>query len=311
MSSPKASVVMSVCNGQDFLKETMDSIISQTFADFEFVIIDDGSTDNTKNIIAGYKDKRITYKYQENQGVLVALNNGVAATNSDIIVRIDSDDVADLDRIRLQVEYLNGHPDCVVVGSNLIFVDEVGEQILKSPMLLGDREIKLEMLVRSPFGHPSVAFRKKQFLESGGYSQDFRAAEDYDLWVRLAALGSFANINQDLLHYRINSAGVSRKSAQAVTDQNAQAKAISNRAWSVIPDQLHKKSLRGILKSYAGNDEISKLQLGRLSDVCLAVTLDAVRRGRFIFAAKVLSIMLSSPAGVYNLLKSIKRKVWR
>lgn len=307
-TTPLVSVVMSVYNGEKYLRESMESILSQTFTDFEFIVVDDGSIDKSKHVIASFTDKRIKYVYQENQGIVGALNVGVAAAQGRFIARMDADDIAEPARLLQQVKYLEMNPRCVAVGGNLIFIDEQGKKVLDSPLLLKDGDIKLEMLVRSPFGHPAVTFRKRQFLQAGGYSAEFKVAEDYDLWVRLARFGTFANINQTVLQYRITTSGISRSNTEA---QKAQHNQVSNKAWSVIPGQLKIESFAEAIAHYPTTGKSTKLQTGRLSDVYTIVMLNALRRGRPLFAGKLLLAMISSRVGVYNLIKSIKRRVWR
>ncbi|WJH39666.1 glycosyltransferase [Aliirhizobium terrae] len=212
-SVPKISVLMAVHDGQKYLKEAIDSILSQSFADFELIIIDDESEDATPDIIRSYDDPRIIYLRITHGGLVTALNHGFAHARGEYIARMDADDRAIASRFELQVAHLDAHPDIDVLCSDIYTIDATGarsgEQVqhgMDNDMLrdglLGRRPMK-------PIIHPSVMMRRRVLEELGGY-RHFNYAEDHDLWMRAVDRFSFARLEQFLLEYRVYGGGISR-----------------------------------------------------------------------------------------------------
>ncbi len=199
---PLISVIMSVYNGDKYLHEAIDSILNQTFKDFEFIIINDGSTDKSLKIIHSYNDDRIVLINQENAGLANALNNGIAISKSNFIARMDADDIAYPERIQKQHEFLTNNIDYVIVGSNAKIIDINGCIVRHSNIPIKNEEMKGK-LPETPFIHPSVMFRKDSFYEAGQYPEYMLKAQDYVLFNRMAKLGKFANIAENLMEYRI------------------------------------------------------------------------------------------------------------
>lgn len=201
--TPKISVVMSVYNGEKYLREAIESVLNQTFTDFEFIIINDGSTDRSLEIIQSYDDDRIVLINQENTGLAKALNNGIGISRSDFIARMDADDIAYPQRIQKQYKFLLSNPDYIIVGSNAKTIDKDGYFVRNSNIVTTDEEMK-GMLPNTPFIHPSVMFKKKIFYEAGKYPEYMiNFGEDLVLFNRMAKYGKFANIPEKLLQYRI------------------------------------------------------------------------------------------------------------
>lgn len=221
---------MSVYNGERYLKEAMDSVLRQTFKDFEFIIINDGSTDNSKEIIESYKDERIILINQKNMGLVKSLNTGILHANGKYIARQDADDVSVPDRFQKQIKFLEKRIDIVLVGSSMMVMDEASRIIHTHHVLLNNAELKQELLVRSPFAHGSVMFAREEAIAAGLYNEEGWPAEDYDLWVRLAVYGKYANINEPLYVYRENSAGIS---SQNQSKQLIKTKKLQDFAWSI------------------------------------------------------------------------------
>ncbi len=239
MKSPILSVVMSVYNGAPYLKEAMDSILAQTFKDFEFIIVDDGSSDTTPVILESYKDPRIHILRQDNMGLVASLNRGVQESRGTYIARQDADDISLPDRFEKEYGLLSSNPGLVIVGSSMSTVNMSGQILNSHYVLLQDPELKQELLVRSPFAHGSVIFRKEAFEKAGGYLQNEWPAEDYGLWLRMATYGGFANMNELLYRYRENTEGISR---QNDATQLQMRENIRDSAWKMrkrlIPAQL-------------------------------------------------------------------------
>lgn len=201
MANLKISVVMSTYNSADFLVETIDSVLCQTFKSFEFIIIDDASTDDSVKIIEKYEDPRIKLiKNNVNKGPALNANHGIEISRGEYIVRIDADDICLPDRFEKQALFLDNHPECSIVGSNAIVFGDVN-MITNLP--LSDEEIRCELLFHSCIIHPSVMMRKKDLLKySIRYNESLRAALDYDLWVICKNKLKLSNIKEPLVKYR-------------------------------------------------------------------------------------------------------------
>lgn len=207
---PKVSVVMPVYNGGKYLHEAIESILAQTFTDFEFIVIDDGSTDNSYDIAAAFSDGRIRLVRQEsNLGLVSALNLGLILARGEYVARMDADDISLPERLLIQVDFMDANPAVGVCGSWLQVFSSTDRTAWYSP--ISHNEIYARLLFESALFHPTV-FMRKSFLDAHNilYKSDFRTAEDYELWSRCITLCRFANIGKVLLHYRShdNNAGI-------------------------------------------------------------------------------------------------------
>lgn len=198
----KVSVLMPVYNVQDHVSEAVDSILNQTFKDFEFIIIDDASTDSTFEIINSYKDERIVLlKNETNIGLAASLNKGIKIAKGEYIARMDGDDISMPKRLEKQVDYLDKHPEVGVLGT---YIKLFGSVSTINKYFLKDIECKLQLLFGVPFAHPTVVFRKVIFTSSNLYYDEslHQYGEDYDLWFKLSKFTNFANLPSILLKYR-------------------------------------------------------------------------------------------------------------
>lgn len=210
---PTISVVMSVYNGSPYLREAIESVLAQTYSDFEFIIIDDGSTDASAEIIRSYADSRIRFIQQPNAGLPSALNTAIHASCTGLIARMDCDDICLPERLQTEFEYMNEHPDIVLIGSAANYMDVDGNHIGKVVMPVDEYQIR-KSFPESPFIHPTVMFKKEAFERAGGYPEHLRwGGEDTVLFGRLARHGRLANLEQPLIRYRIVPGSQSRKSA--------------------------------------------------------------------------------------------------
>lgn len=205
-SSSKITVLMSVYNSEKYLAEAVDSILNQTFKDFEFLIINDGSTDLSLAILELYaqKDSRIrVVNNDRNLGLIASLNKGLALASCDFIARMDADDVCMPDRLALQYEFMQHNPAVSVCGTAFRCY-EFHDKVLEFPET--HDEILIAFLFCCAIAHPTVMYRKNKILEAGGYHENDIYAEDYGLWVRLLASKQavFANLSQPLLRYRVH-----------------------------------------------------------------------------------------------------------
>ena len=203
MNNPKVTVLMPVYNGEKYLAEAIESILNQTYKDFEFLIINDGSTDNSVKIIESYNDPRINLVHNKRNLKLIAtLNKGLNIAKGEYIARMDCDDVSLPDRLLKQVEYLDNHPDVGVLGCGTKNVDEKLNTISEPERPLTYLQNKWRLLFKTTLMHPSVMYRKNLILKYGGYSNRFIHAEDYDLWSRLIDSVIIHQIPETLVYLR-------------------------------------------------------------------------------------------------------------
>lgn len=214
---PKISIIMSVRNGERYLGDAINSILMQTYKDFEFIIVDDGSTDASPLILKRFTDKRI--KILTNiikKGLTKSLNIALNVSRGEYIARMDDDDIARKDRLERQINFLSSHKEIGVVGSWVRLVDKNGKEIglLKFPCK--NTAIIKKIFLYNPIRHSTVLFRKNLIKKYGKYDSDLDGAEDYDLWLRLAKKTKLANIALPLLSYRIHKDRVSEKEEKKV-----------------------------------------------------------------------------------------------
>lgn len=203
---PRLSILMPVYNGARYLRPAVTSVLAQDFWDFELIAVDDGSTDDSRSLLESFAatDARVRVICQANTGIVGALNAGLAAADSEFIARMDSDDIALPGRLRDEVDFLAGHPECVAVGTAVQIIDSRGAVVDRYDPPL-DHDGILAELLRGNGGaliHPSAVFRGAALRASGGYDPAFCKAEDVDLYFRLSRQGRLANLPILGLQYR-------------------------------------------------------------------------------------------------------------
>jgi glycosyltransferase involved in cell wall biosynthesis len=206
MTSTLVSVVMSVFNGERFLCEAVESILAQTFRDFEFIIINDGSKDCSGDILSYFqkRDARVQLYHQDNRGLVSSLNRGCGLARGKYIARMDADDIADKYRLARQVEFMESDPEVAVVGGAVELIDSNGRtlHVVKYPRT--HHEIKKTLLYDCALCHPTAFIRREMLVSVGGYREVVVDAEDYDLWLRLADRFQLANLDLVVLKYRLH-----------------------------------------------------------------------------------------------------------
>ena len=202
MADPKVSVLMSVYNGEKYLREAVESILNQTFRDFEFIIIDDGSTDSTNEIIRSYSDCRIRLlENEENIGLTKSLNKGIDQCRGEYIARMDGDDVSLQHRLSKQLEYLINNPEVGVCGTQVKLINKTFEKNIELPT--GHDEICAYMIFTSKLVHPSIMMRKTVLDQLDCiYNEKYRTSQDLDLWERLSKHTKLSNTSEVLFCYR-------------------------------------------------------------------------------------------------------------
>ena len=239
--APTISVVMSVYNGERYLAEAIDSILAQTFRDFEFIIVDDGSTDRSAKIIDYYaqRDPRVrSLRLAVNHGLASALNQGIAAARGEFIARMDSDDVSLPQRFQSQLDYLRAHPDIGVLGSAVHVVDEELQPSYSAEYAPQHALIAFNILTDlKTFCHPTVMLRRELLVTAGAYDDDYHYSQDIQLWSRLASRTRFANLSESLLLYRRHEQASSVKQDSQQRDRGLDARlAALQQLWTDAPE---------------------------------------------------------------------------
>lgn len=244
--NPEITVLMSVYNGEKYLKEAIESIINQTFKDFEFLIINDASTDSSVDIIKGFNDKRIVLiENKENLGLTKSLNKGIKLSKGKYIARMDADDISLPHRFEKQFEFMEENPDITLCGA---WVQTIGERnnIWKTP--LDSNTIKSQLLFNNVIWHPTVFLRRDTLLENNLlYNEDFRFAQDYEFWVRIIEKFKVQNIPEVLLHYRIHKTSVGGKNRKEQEEFVESVRLNQLKRLGIIPSEEQKDINRRII----------------------------------------------------------------
>ncbi|MGE5296962.1 MAG: glycosyltransferase family 2 protein [Solirubrobacterales bacterium] len=244
MNDPLISVLMPVYNAERYVAEAVESILAQTLTDFEFLIIDDGSTDGSLTILKRYaaRDSRIRLVSRPNTGYLVALNEGIGLARSESIARMDADDVSSPGRFAAQFDYLRDHPECLAVGCGVLLIDSDGQPLCEWTNPESHEEIDEAHLhgLGGAIAHPATMFRRGILLAIGGYRLEMEFAEDLDLFLRLSEYGRLANVPRVLFRYRqhIQSVGYRRQAIQQERARAAVSEARHRRGLPVREDEI-------------------------------------------------------------------------
>jgi glycosyltransferase involved in cell wall biosynthesis len=230
-TAPLISVLMPVYNAQRYLAKAVASILSQTLGAFEFIIINDGSTDSSLAILKTYaaRDPRIRLVSRPNTGYVKALNEALALARGEFVARMDADDVAMPERFERQIQYLRANPEVVLLGGASELIDGAGRLLLRPSVLVTDEQLQAAFLEgRTEIGHPTAMIRRKAMVDAGGYDESLRPSEDLDLWLRLAEIGKVANLPDFIIQYRIHDKSVSSANIDL---QIRKAYEATERAW--------------------------------------------------------------------------------
>jgi hypothetical protein len=259
MDNPLVSVVLVVCNVERFLGEAIESILGQTFRDFEFVIVDFGSTDQSKEIVSRHaaKDRRIQLHEIPHSGLAEARNAACSFARGRYIAIMDADDVSLPHRLRQEVEFLEKNPKVGVVGGAVDWIDASGAKLVNARVPAGvtlhpvtaNHEIQAALVEYNPVWQPSVLMRAEAFTVVGGYRGAFAPTEDYDLWLRIAERFEMANLDEVLLNYRIHPFQVSvrRRKQQTLGTLAARASASARRKGHPDPFRAVKEITPSVL----------------------------------------------------------------
>ena len=201
---PIVTILTTVHNGEEFIEECVNSILGQTVKDFEYIILNNGSTDGTASILNRFSDPRLKIIHQENLGISNSLNKGVKLSNCDLVARLDADDYSLPNRLERQMDIMNRNPNIILCGSRFQELRET--KLFKQRVLSIEKDQAIRKLMSSfnPFAHSTVMIRKKFLIEAGGYNDKFKYSQDYDLWVRMLSIGEAYILNDELSVLRVS-----------------------------------------------------------------------------------------------------------
>jgi len=204
---PAVSVLMPVRDGERFVAEAVESVLSGSFADLELVVLDDGSTDSTPQILerlAGADPRLVVHRREPGRNLAEVLNAAAALSRGPLLARLDADDVSLPGRLQLQTEFLDANPQVAVLGGQALLIDEEGREFGRAEYPTGNAELQEALRAGNPFVHSAMTMRREAFEAVGGYRPAFAHAEDLDLWLRLAAGREIANLPDPVVAYRIH-----------------------------------------------------------------------------------------------------------
>jgi glycosyltransferase involved in cell wall biosynthesis len=209
MLNPKVTVLMPAYNAGKYIGEAIRSVLEQSFTDFELLIVNDGSTDDTLNVIHSFNDERIVVISQKNKGVAAALNTGLYQARAPYIARFDADDVCYPYRLQVQYDFMRSHPYYTIIGSGVDYTDVKGDLIFTwQPDAFSHNEIRQLSYKICPFIHSSVFYKKDAVLNAGGYNELAYTFEDHFLWAGLLKYEKAFNLNQPLIKVRLNAESI-------------------------------------------------------------------------------------------------------
>ena len=208
---PEISVILPLYNAESYIKEAIDSLLVQTFTNFELIIINDGSTDNSLEVVKQFQDKRIILINQENKGLAKTLNIALSKCQSNLVARMDADDVCLPNRLQIQHNSFRSNPNLILLGGAVIYINEKRDVIDRSYPILGTNAIKKFLFCKgNVLAHPTVMFKKDIALKVGGYSEEIgQFFEDHYLWAMMAKQGEFENLSEPLIQYRLTAQSIS------------------------------------------------------------------------------------------------------
>ena len=280
------SVVLPVRDGERFVREAVESVLAQTYADLELIVVDDGSADGTAAALAEFRDERLRVLRQEPSGLVAALRRGVAEACAPLVARMDADDVSEPTRLERQVELLERRPRVGMVATWTAVIDEEGRELRREVLPAAHEDLSRRLLLRNPFQHGSVVVRRDALEAAGGYRDDYGANEDYDLWRRLARSWELACVPEALYRYRVHAGAVTQTDPERI----AQRERLRDELWRDYDPRAYDVRAT-IARARAAPPEI---RAGLVADQ-RALAHEALRRRRPRLATKALAATLALP----------------
>ncbi len=258
--NPPISVLMSVYNGDKYLKKAIESILKQTFSNFEFIIVNDGSADNSIEIIKSFNDPRIKIiNNKKNLGLIKSLNIGLKQAKGKYIARLDADDIALKNRLEKQFNYLEKNKDITLIGGGAEIINSEGKYIREKLPITNFDQIRFwTLFFGNPFLHSSIFFKKKDIDSINGYSHTYKHVEDYDLYLRLIKNGyKIINLPEIFIKYRIHNQSIGQiKDSKKEQDTNVKKIIFNNinnyfsLSWEEFKILYDKQKMRGVKKMF-------------------------------------------------------------
>lgn len=304
---PTISVILPVYNGAKYLKEALESILEQSFSDFELIIINDGSTDQSEKIIESFTDPRIVYiKNPENLGLAKSFNIGIKAAKGAYIARMDADDVSLSHRFASQVEYLKSHPEAGVIGTAVTLMDGEDRTHKKHFKPLTHLKIKWQSLFSVPVFHPTVMARA-EVLKENLFDESLFNSEDYELWSRLIFDKGvcFANLSQPLLFYRVFKHSFTRS-----LDPEKRLASARNSIKNIERYKSLSEKQKKLIESWRLEEKLSFSDLARIYYLYLGALFAFRRKEKLSFNA-FMSLYLTMPRFKLSLLKHKIKQILR
>jgi len=289
VSEPSVSVVLPVRDGERFLGEALASVLGQTLADLELIVVDDGSRDGSLELARGCVDKRVRVLRQDRLGLVQALNRGVGEARARYVARMDADDVSESTRLERQVELLERCPRAAMAATWCTIVDSEGRELREEVLPCRHDDLVRRLLLRNPFQHGSVMLRREALERVGGYRSDYGANEDYDLWRRLAQSFELSCVPAALYRYRLHPLAVTSTDP----DRVRQRERLRDEVWHDFADESYR--VRGILASARTYRKLDRRVFRDHVADQRALVREALRRRRPRLAARGLtaSVVLS------------------
>ena len=237
--APAVSVLMSVRNGAPWVREAVESVLAQTAPDLELIVIDDGSTDATPDLLTALRDPRLRVERQPPAGLTLALNRALKLARAPLLARLDADDLAVPDRVARQRTFLDSHPEVGLLGTGAREVDTSGREVGTVSPPVEDAAIRRALIRQNPFVHSSVMMRRSVLAQVGGYDESLSVAQDYDLWMRMSRITRLANLPAPLVVRRLMPGRISaaRDAERLSTEARVRWRALRSGAypwWCVI-----------------------------------------------------------------------------
>lgn len=281
MNSPQVTVLMSVYNSEKYVRESVSSILAQTFTDFEFVIINDGPTDSSMDIIKSFNDERVKIvENEENIGLTKSLNKGLDIAKGKYVARIDADDIAEPNRLELQVAELESDSNVGLVSSWRKMISEAGEIINTDKVDYTPEDIFYTLHFRNCIIHSAATFRAELVKGLGGYSEKWRHGQDFDLWVRLSKLARIVQIPEYLIQVRKASTSIS--ATKYDDQQNTIRLVVKEGLQKVLGEELTDEQV-DVLRAYVVENEFTKKSeikslVDRINNAILAQESDIINK---------------------------------
>ena len=254
--TPLLSVVMPVWNGERHLAEAVESILRQSFFDFEFIVLDDGSTDSTPKILREFsrRDTRIRVIALNHEGIVHALNRGIAEARASWIARMDCDDIAHPARFEKQMQALSAYRDAILCHTGVRLVGDPALMSRQQRLPRTTAFLAVRLCFGSPIIHPGVVYSKTAVLKAGGYRPEERHAEDYSLWGRMLALGRFVGLPESLLDLRVHAGSISKKEADTQSRLTAEIAQRHCRQFMRLPESDAARAYNALRNSRRGQN---------------------------------------------------------